>query len=201
MIIGIPKEIKKFENRVGATPSGVCELVANKHTVYVETNAGAGSGFSDQEYVAAGAAILNSAKEVWEKSQMIIKVKEPLAPEFGYFREDLILFTYLHLAPEPELTDELLAKKVNSIAYETVQMADNSLPLLAPMSEIAGRMSVQIGAFFLQKTNGGKGVLMGGVPGVLPAKVTIIGGGVVGTNAAKMAAGFAWATFLLKVIK
>lgn len=190
MIIGVPKEIKKYENRVGVTPAGVVELVHNKHTVYVESGAGIGSGFSDDEYKSDGAIILKTAKEVWEKSDMIIKVKEPLASEFGFFKEGLILFTYLHLAPEKELTQELLKKKVTAIAYETVEAKDGSLPLLMPMSEVAGRMSVQIGASLLQKLNGGKGILLGGVPGVLPANVTIIGGGVVGTNAAKTAAGF-----------
>lgn len=188
MKIGIPKEIKNNENRVGLTPSGVHALVVAGHTVVVETQAGAGSHFSDQEYTEAGATIVKTAKEAWS-GDMVIKVKEPQPSEFEFFREDLILFTYLHLAPEPELTKALTDKKVVGIAYETVQIADNSLPLLVPMSEVAGRMSVQIGAQFLQKFYGGKGILLGGVPGVEKGKVTIIGGGIAGTEAAKMALG------------
>jgi len=189
MIIGIPKEIKKYENRVGMTPTGVSDLVTNGHSVFVETNAGTGSGFSDTEYQASGAKILKTAKEVWQEAEMIIKVKEPLEPEFAFFRPGLILYTYLHLAPEPALTQMLLDKKVTGVAYETVELPNGSLPLLAPMSEVAGRMSIQVGAAMLQKNNGGKGLLLGGVPGVPPAEVVIVGGGVVGTNAAKMAVG------------
>lgn len=188
MKIGIPKEIKNNENRVGLTPSGVHALVDTGHTVVVETGAGAGSHFSDQEYTEAGATVVKTAKEAWA-GDMVIKVKEPQPSEFEFFREDLILFTYLHLAPEPELTKALTDKKVVGIAYETVQIADNSLPLLVPMSEVAGRMSVQIGAQFLQKFYGGKGILLGGVSGVEKGKVTIIGGGIAGTEAAKMALG------------
>lgn len=188
MHIGIPKEIKNFENRVGMTPAGVRELIKQGHEVWVETQAGAGSGFADSDYEALGASITASAAKVWS-AEMVCKVKEPLEPEFAYFREDLVLFTYLHLAAETALTQALLAKKVTAIAYETVQLANRSLPLLTPMSEVAGRMSVQIGAHFLEKAHGGKGVLLGGVPGVQPAKVAIIGGGVAGVNAAKMALG------------
>ncbi|MGQ7276686.1 MULTISPECIES: alanine dehydrogenase [Brevibacillus] len=189
MIIGVPKEIKDNENRVGLTPAGVSAYKQAGHRVLVETQAGTGSGFSDEDFSAAGAEILGSAKEVWQQAEMICKVKEPLPAEYGFFRENLILFTYLHLAPERELTEQLCAKKVVAIAYETIQTDDGSLPLLMPMSEVAGRMSVQIGAQFLEKPHGGKGVLLGGVPGVTPANVVIVGGGIVGTNAAKMAVG------------
>ncbi len=189
MRVGIPKEIKNNENRVAITPAGVDSLIKNGHEVLIETNAGIGSGFTDEEYINSGAKISSSAKEVWEESEMIIKVKEPLPTEYGYFRPGLILFTYLHLAPEPELTKALMEKQVVAIAYETIQLENGSLPLLTPMSEVAGRMSVQIGAHILEKPHGGKGVLLGGVTGVLPAEVVIIGGGIVGTNAAKMAVG------------
>ena len=188
MIIGVPKEIKNNENRVGITPAGVNAFVESGHKVVVEKSAGLGSGIKDDDYVAAGAQILDTAAEVWA-ADMVIKVKEPLPSEYGFFRENLILFTYLHLAPEPELTKALMDKKVSAVAYETIQLDNGALPLLVPMSEVAGRMSVQIGAHFLEKHAGGKGILLGGVPGVLPAKVTIIGGGIVGTNAAKMAVG------------
>ncbi|NGQ94660.1 alanine dehydrogenase [Brevibacillus sp. SYP-B805] len=189
MIIGVPKEIKNNENRVGLTPAGAAAYIQAGHEVYVETQAGTGSGFPDEDYKAAGARILSTAKEVWEKAEMICKVKEPLPDEYPFFRENLILFTYLHLAPERELTEQLRQKKVIAIAYETIQTEDGHLPLLMPMSEVAGRMSVQIGAQFLEKPHGGKGILLGGVPGVPPGRVVIIGGGVVGTNAAKMAIG------------
>jgi len=189
MIIGCVTEIKKKENRVGLTPAGVEEFVRRGHKVIVQEGLGDGSGFVDEEYKTAGATILKTAAEVWKRADMIIKVKEPLADEFPHFRQGQIIYTYFHLAPEPELTKALLEKGVTAIAYETVELADGSLPLLAPMSEVAGRMSVQIGAHFLEKTHGGRGVLMGGVPGVAPAEVTIIGGGVVGTQAAKMAVG------------
>jgi alanine dehydrogenase len=189
MFVGIPKEIKNNENRVAITPAGVEALKLAGHDVYIESSAGLGSGFTDEDYKSAGAVLFDSAADVWTKSDMIMKVKEPLPSEYGFFREGLILFTYLHLAPEPELTKALLEKGVVGIAYETIQLPDRSLPLLTPMSEVAGRMSVQIGAQFLEKPWGGKGILLGGVPGVLPANVVIVGGGIVGTNAAKMAMG------------
>lgn len=188
MIIGIPKEIKDNENRVGLTPAGVYDLVSHGHTVIVEEGAGTGSGFSNEDYVKAGAGIAADASEVW-MADMIIKVKEPLPQEYHFFKKGQILFTFLHLAPEPELTKALLEKEVVAIAYETIQLDNGALPLLTPMSEVAGRMAVQIGAHFLEKHEGGKGILLGGVPGVPPAKVVIIGGGTVGTNAAKMAVG------------
>lgn len=188
MIVGIPKEIKNNENRVAITPAGVAALVQNGHSVRVETSAGQGSGFTNEDYKAVGAEIVETAAEAWA-SDMVMKVKEPLPAEYGYFREGLILFTYLHLAPEPELTRELIDKKVIAIAYETIQLDNGALPLLMPMSEVAGRMSVQIGAQFLEKQYGGKGVLLGGVPGVPKGEVVVIGGGIVGTNAAKMAIG------------
>lgn len=190
MIIGIPKEIKNNENRVALTPAGVVAFRKAGHEVVIENNAGFGSGISDEEYAAAGAEILTAPKEVFDRAEMIMKVKEPLAAEYELFKEGQLLFTYLHLAPEPELTAALLKKNVVGIAYETVQPSDGSLPLLIPMSEVAGRMSIQIGAQFLEKPHGGKGILLGGVPGVPPAKVTIVGGGIVGLNAAKMAIGF-----------
>ncbi len=188
MIVGIPKEIKNNENRVAITPAGVTALVQNGHEVIIETNAGLGSGFTDSDYTAVGAKIVPTAADAWA-ADMVMKVKEPLPSEYGYFREGLVLFTYLHLAPEPELTRALMEKKVVAIAYETIQLDNGSLPLLTPMSEVAGRMSVQIGAQFLEKPYGGKGVLLGGVPGVMKGEVVIIGGGIVGTNAAKMALG------------
>ncbi len=188
MRLGVPTEIKEMENRVGVTPAGVSELVRNGHQVCIETNAGVGSGFSNEEYQEAGAIIVDAASDVWA-CEMVYKVKEPLAEEYDYFREDLLLFTYLHLAAEGPLTKALMDSKTTSIAYETVQLADRSLPLLTPMSEVAGRMAVQVGARFLEKPQGGQGVLLGGVPGVEPADVVIIGGGVVGINSAKMAIG------------
>ncbi|MBE3554214.1 MAG: alanine dehydrogenase [Thermicanus sp.] len=189
MIVGIPKEIKDNENRVAITPAGVVQLVKENHQVLIETMAGAGSGFSDEDYKEAGAQILENASDIWETAEMVIKVKEPLPSEYQYFREGLILFTYLHLAPEPELTKALMEKKVVAIAYETIQLPNGSLPLLTPMSEVAGKMAVQIGAQLLEKPYGGKGILLGGVPGVPPAHVVILGGGTVGTNAAKVALG------------
>ena len=177
-----------MENRVGATPAGVNELARRGNQVLVEAGAGTGSGFSDEAYRDAGAKITGNVKEVWD-AEMVYKVKEPLSDEFGYFRSDLLLFTYLHLAAEGPLTKALVENKVSGVAYETVQMDDGSLPLLTPMSEVAGRMAVQVGARFLEKPQGGQGVLLGGVPGVHPATVVIIGGGVVGINSAKMAVG------------
>jgi len=187
MIIGLPKEIKVKENRVAMTPGGVATLVRRGHTVIVERNAGTGSGFADGEYEAAGAQ-MGSAADAWG-AQMVVKVKEPIATEYPYLRPDLLLFTYLHLAADRPLTEALLTSGTTGVAYETVQLDDGSLPLLTPMSEVAGRLSVQAGAYYLQKPNGGRGVLLGGVPGVQPGNVLIIGGGVVGTNAAKMAMG------------
>ncbi|KXG08578.1 alanine dehydrogenase [Anoxybacillus rupiensis] len=188
MIIGVPKEIKNNENRVAITPAGVMSFVQAGHTVIIEKDAGIGSGFTNEDYASAGAQIIDSAKDVWAQADMVMKVKEPLASEYDYFRPGLILFTYLHLAAEPELARALKEKGVIAIAYETVQVG-RTLPLLTPMSEVAGRMSAQIGAQFLEKPKGGKGILLGGVPGVSRGKVTIIGGGVVGTNAAKVAIG------------
>ncbi|QWU47194.1 alanine dehydrogenase [Bacillus sp. NP247] len=188
MRIGIPTEIKNNENRVAMTPAGAVHLVQNGHEVFVQKGSGVGSGFTDEEYVQAGAKLVETAEEAWNQD-MVMKVKEPVESEYGYFREGLILFTYLHLAPEPELTKALIDNKVVSIAYETVQLENRSLPLLAPMSEVAGRMSAQIGAQFLEKNKGGKGILLAGVPGVKRGKVTIIGGGQAGTNAAKIAVG------------
>jgi alanine dehydrogenase len=189
MIIGVPKEVKDHEARVGIVPAGVKDLVDAGHKVLVETNAGALSSMPDEDYKAAGAEIIGSAAEVWKKAEMVVKVKEPIAQEVPFFRDDLVLFTYLHLAPIPDLTDELLKKKVLGIAYETVTDKNHTLPLLTPMSEVAGRMSVQVGATYLEKEKGGRGVLLGGVPGVPPATVVIIGGGIVGTHAAKIAMG------------
>ncbi len=189
MIIGVPKEIKISENRVGMTEAGVRQLVKEGHTVFVEKDAGVGSLISNDHYEKAGATILATKAEVYKKADMIVKVKEPLPEEFEMLKEGQILYTYLHLAAEPKLTKVLCERKVKSVAYETIQLDNGSLPLLVPMSEVAGRMATQIGAFYLQKDHGGKGILLGGVTGVRPAKVTIIGGGVVGTNAAKMAVG------------
>ncbi|MGB8000322.1 MAG: alanine dehydrogenase [Anaerobacillus sp.] len=188
MRIGIPTEIKNNENRVAMTPAGVLNLIRFGHEVYIEKGAGIGSGFPDEQYLEAGAHLVTTAEEAWSM-EMVMKVKEPLKEEYYFFREGLILFTYLHLAAEPELTKALVEKKVIGIAYETVQLPNTTLPLLTPMSEVAGRMSAQIGAQFLEKPKGGLGILLGGVPGVKRGKVTIIGGGVVGTNAAKIAMG------------
>lgn len=189
MIIGVPKEIKISENRVGMTEAGVRQLVKEGHTLLVEKDAGVGSGISNEQYEKAGAKIIDTKKEVYAKAQMIMKVKEPLPDEYDLMQENQIIYTYLHLAAEPKLTKVLCERKVKAVAYETIQYDDMSLPLLTPMSEVAGRMATQIGAFYLQRDHGGKGILLGGVTGVKPAKVTIIGGGVVGTNAAKMAMG------------
>ncbi|MDQ5846656.1 MAG: alanine dehydrogenase [Acidobacteriota bacterium] len=189
MIVGLPKEIKDNEYRVGLTPAGVRALTDSGHKVIVEKTAGEGSGFEDGLYQKAGAAIIDSADEVWAKGEMIVKVKEPIAPEYPRMRENQLLFTYLHLAPDKTLTSELLKRKVTGIAYETITDRRGSLPLLTPMSEVAGRMAIQVGAHYLEKMAGGRGILLGGVPGVPAAKVVIIGGGVVGTNAAKIAVG------------
>lgn len=188
MRIGVPKEIKNNENRVAITDAGVVSLVAAGHEVYIEKGAGLGSGFTDEEYVMAGAKIVQTASDAWDVD-MVLKVKEPIESEYKYFKEGLILFTYLHLAPEEALTNALINNKVVGIAYETVQLPNRSLPLLTPMSEVAGKMSVQIGAHYLEKLKGGKGILLGGVSGVPRGKVTIIGGGIAGTNAAKIAVG------------
>ena len=189
MIVGLPKEIKDNEYRVGLTPAGVRALTDAGHGVVVERSAGEGSGFADDLYERAGATMLDSADEVWQQGEMIVKVKEPIAPEYPRMREGQLLFTYLHLAPDRELTRQLLERKVTGIAYETITDRRGTLPLLTPMSEVAGRMAVQVGAHYLEKMSGGRGILLGGVPGVPAAHVVIIGGGVVGTNAAKMAVG------------
>lgn len=189
MIIGVPKEIKNNENRVGMTPGGAKAYIRKGHGVLIETNAGEGSGFADEEYRAVGCEIYTDVAKLFADADMIIKVKEPLASEYGLFKAGQILYTYLHLAPAPALTDALLKAKVKGVAFETVQLPGGELPLLTPMSEVAGRMSIQVGATLLQKYNGGLGVLLGGVPGTAPAEVVIIGGGKVGTNAAKMAVG------------
>jgi alanine dehydrogenase len=189
MIVGVAKEIKDHETRVGLVPSGVTALREAGHRVLVETKAGAGSSILDKEYSDAGAEIVATAADLWSQSGLVVKVKEPQPSEYTYFRPGLILFTYLHLAPLPELTAKLLESKVNSVGYETIHEADGSLPLLTPMSEVAGRMAVQVGAVSLERPNGGRGILLGGVPGVAPANVVILGGGVVGHNAAKMAVG------------
>ncbi|AUF83228.1 alanine dehydrogenase [Mesoplasma syrphidae] len=197
MIIGIPKEIKNNENRVGIVPAGVRTLVENGHTVFVQTEAGLGSGITDSEYAEAGAEIVSISK-VWD-ANMIIKVKEPLEEEFKYIKKDQIIFTYLHLAANKKLTDFLKKSGAIGVAYETMVGTKNDLPLLTPMSEVAGRMSVQIGAHFLEKNNGGSGVLLGGISGVLPGRVTIIGGGIVGYNAAKTAVGLGAEVTLLDI--
>jgi alanine dehydrogenase len=189
MIIGVPKELKDHESRVGVTPAGARALVEAGHKVLVEQNAGALSSFPDEAYQSVGAEIVPEAATVWSKANMVVKVKEPIAAEYTYFREGLVLFTYLHLAPIRELTDALMHKGVTGIAYETVRDKAGTLPLLTPMSEVAGRLSVQVGATSLEKERGGRGVLLGGVPGVPPGSVCIIGGGIVGTNAAKIALG------------
>jgi alanine dehydrogenase len=188
MIIGVPKEIKTREYRVGMTPAGVRSLTQRGHKVLVEKSAGEGSGIHDADYTAAGAQIVASAADAWG-AEMVVKVKEPLTSEYGYFREGLLLYTYLHLAAEPELTKKLAEKKVAGVAYETIENADGSLPLLRPMSEVAGRMAVQVGAAALEKEHGGKGVLLGGVPGTRRGRVVILGGGIVGRNAATIAIG------------
>ncbi len=189
MIVGVPKEVKDHETRVGLVPSAAAALREHGHQVLVQATAGTGSSLTDAEYLAAGAVILPTAAEVWRRADLVVKVKEPQASEYEHLRPGLILFTYLHLAPLPELTSRMLEAKVAGVAYETIHDPDGSLPLLTPMSEVAGRMSVQVGAQYLEAPNGGRGVLLGGVPGVAPANCVIIGGGVVGTNAAKIALG------------
>ena len=189
MIIGVPKEIKNNENRVALTPAGAKELVKRGHTLYVQSTAGNGSGFQDQEYIDAGAKILPTIEDVYGIAQMIMKVKEPIASEYNLIQKDQLVFTYFHFASSQPLTDAMIKSGSICLAYETVETSDRSLPLLVPMSEVAGRMAIQEGAKYLEKPMGGRGILLGGVPGVRPAKVLILGGGVVGTNAAKMAAG------------
>ncbi|HVA66948.1 MAG TPA: alanine dehydrogenase [Elusimicrobiota bacterium] len=189
MIIGVPKEIKNREHRVGLVPGGAKALIADGHKILIEKNAGVGSGIADAEYKDAGAKIIPDKQGLFDQAEMVIKVKEPLAEEFEYFREGQVLYTYLHLAAVPELVRFLQKKKIKAVAYETIQKDDGSLPLLTPMSEVAGKMSVQLGAQFLEKHYGGRGILLGGVPGTVRGVVTIIGGGVVGINAAKIAVG------------
>ena len=189
MIVGLPKEIKDNEYRVGLTPAGVRALKDAGHQIMVERDAGSGSGFDNELYERAGATIIDSADDVWSQAEMIVKVKEPIAPEYPRMREGQLLFTYLHLAPDRELTKQLIDRKVTGIAYETITDRRGQLPLLTPMSEVAGRMAIQVGAHYLEKMSGGRGILLGGVPGVPAARVVIIGGGVVGTNAAKIAVG------------
>jgi alanine dehydrogenase len=189
MIIGVPKEIKNNENRVALTPAGVAEFRKNGHTVYVQTNAGSGSGFSDEDYSAAGASILNSIEEIYAIAEMICKVKEPIESEYKLIKENQLLFTYFHFASSEPLTHAMIERKAICLAYETVEKTDRSLPLLVPMSEVAGRMAIQEGAKYLEKPMGGRGILLGGVAGVKPANVLILGGGIVGIQAAKMATG------------
>jgi alanine dehydrogenase len=198
MKIGIPKEIKDKEDRVACTPAGVRMLTARGHEVLVQKSAGVGSGFADENYLEAGATLVNTAGEVFERSKMILKVKEPQPQEYDYLRDGMILFTYLHLAAVPELARVLMEKNVDAVAYETVQIG-RRLPLLEPMSEIAGRMSVIVGSYFLAKSGGGKGVLLGGVPGVLPGKVLVLGGGTAGVNAGRMATGLGADVTILEV--
>ncbi|MES2618273.1 MAG: alanine dehydrogenase [Bacteroidota bacterium] len=190
MIIGVPKEIKNNENRVAVTPAGVSEFVKHGHTIYVQATAGTGSGFSDEEYKEAGASLLNTIEEIYAIADMIIKVKEPIASEYKLIKKDQLLFTYFHFASYGPLTTAMIESGAVCLAYETVEKPDRSLPLLVPMSEVAGRMSIQEGAKYLEKPLGGRGILLGGVPGVKPAEVVVLGGGIVGTQAAKMAAGF-----------
>jgi alanine dehydrogenase len=189
MIIGVPKEIKISENRVGLTEANVKQLVAEGHKLFVQKDAGLGSMITNEDYIRAGAQILDTAEDIYQKADMIIKVKEPLPPEYNLMRENQILYTYLHLAAEPELTKVLCERKVKAVAYETIQDENGGLPLLTPMSEVAGRMATQVGAYYLQKDKGGKGILLGGVTGVQRGRVAVLGGGVVGINAAKMAVG------------
>jgi alanine dehydrogenase len=197
MKIGVPKEVKNHEYRVAVTPSGVHEFVRNGHEVYLERNAGVGSSIPDEDYVAAGAKILDTADDVWQTGDLVLKVKEPIAEEYARMRKDQVLFTYLHLAASRECADALIQAGTTAIAYETVQLADNSLPLLAPMSEVAGRLAPQVGSYHLMRQGGGRGVLMGGVPGVYAAKVVVIGAGVSGQNAAAIALGMQAEVLLL----
>src|SRR4051812_15408322 len=197
MIIGVPREVKDHETRVGLVPSGVITLREGGHRVLVETKAGEGSSITDREYAEAGAEIAASAADVWRDADLVVKVKEPQPSEYGFLRPGLILFTYLHLAPARELTDRLLSSGVTGVAYETIEEPDGSLPLLTPMSEVAGRMAVQVGAQYLEAPMGGRGILLAGVPGVAPANVVVIGGGVVGTNAAKVALGIGAAVTII----
>lgn len=199
MIIGVPTEVKNNEYRVAATPAGVSELVHSGHEVLVQTGAGAGSAFADQEYKSAGAILVESAQEVWERAEMIIKVKEPVEEEYPHMRRDQILFTYLHLAADRALTEALVRAGSTAIAYETVQLPDGSLPLLTPMSEVAGRLATQVGAYHLMRTNGGRGLLLGGVPGAGRGRVVVIGGGVAGEHAATMALGLGAEVSILDV--
>jgi alanine dehydrogenase len=199
MILGCPKEIKVREYRVGLVPGGVQTLVGRGHTVLVEKGAGVGSGIPDESYARAGAQIVDSAREVWQRAQMIVKVKEPVETEYGLMQEGQTIYTYFHLAAVPSLAKVLLEKKVSAVAYETIQTEDGQLPLLKPMSEVAGRMAVQIGAVMLEKEHGGKGILLSGVPGVRRGRVAILGGGTVGTNAAKLASGMGAETVILDV--
>ncbi|MGE5850778.1 MAG: alanine dehydrogenase [Candidatus Methylomirabilota bacterium] len=199
MIVGVPKEIKDNENRVAAIPAGVQALVARGHKVLVQRGAGAGSGISDQAFEAAGAKIVATARQVFKDAELILKVKEPLPPEYDLLRPNQVLFTYLHLAPDLELTKAILRRKIVGIAYETVETEDGRLPLLEPMSEVAGKMAVHIAAYYLARPLGGRGVLLGGVPGVPPATVVVLGGGIVGYNAAKVAAGMGAWVYLLEV--
>lgn len=199
MIIGVPKEIKSNENRVALTPGGAMELVRRGHTVYVQSTAGEGSGFEDEDYVEAGAKILPTAEEIWAIGEMIMKVKEPIEPEYKLCRKDQLIFTYFHFASSEPLTHAMIASGAVCLAYETVETKDRQLPLLIPMSEVAGRMAIQQGAKYLEKPVKGRGVLLGGVPGVAPGKVLVLGGGIVGTQAAKMAAGLGAQVTLLDV--
>ena len=189
MVIGVPKEIKTREFRVGLIPAGIAQLTERGHTVLVESGAGLGSGISDEDFYQAGAEIVNTAQNLWQRAEMIVKVKEPIAAEFEFMQENQLIFAYLHLAAAPQLGQALLEKKVNSVAYETIETATGELPLLTPMSAIAGRIAVQAGAIHLERSRGGKGILLGGVPGVRRGRVAILGGGIVGANAARMAIG------------
>ncbi|MFN1833699.1 alanine dehydrogenase [Balneola sp. MJW-20] len=199
MIIGVPKEIKTHENRVAIQPGGVVQMKRNGHEVLIQKGAGLGSGFSDEEYISAGATIIDDVEEVWKRAEMIMKVKEPIAEEYPRMREDQVIFTYFHFAAEEALTKAVIDSKCIAIAYETVEKADRSLPLLIPMSEVAGRMAAQEGAVYLEKPKGGRGVLMGGIPGVPPANVLVLGGGIVGVNAAKIAAGMGANTTIMDI--
>lgn len=199
MIIGVPKEIKPQENRVAIQPGGVMQLKRHGHTVYVEKNAGVGSGFSDEMYIQAGAEMLEDVDDLWQRAEMIMKVKEPIAVEYPRMREGQVIFTYFHFAADETLTKAVVDSKCIAIAYETVEKADRSLPLLIPMSEVAGRMATQEGAVYLEKPKGGRGMLLGGIPGVRPAKVLILGGGIVGVNAAKIAAGMGADTTIMDI--